>query len=90
MLEAVGTQVFTANSFSFSLFENVYNKMLWGGGNISSKISAQRPVFGDTGRTLLCCDQQEVVSTWNARVFLESRCHARHHGLDDAGRAASF
>ena len=65
-------------------------KCCGGGGNISSKISAQRPVFGDTGRTLLCCDQQEVVSTWNARVFLESRCHARHHGLDDAGRAASF
>ena len=40
--------------------------------------------------SLLCCDQQEVVSTWNARVFLESRCHARRHGLDDAGRAASF
>ena len=29
-LKAVGTQVFTANSFSFSLFENVYNKILGG------------------------------------------------------------
>ena len=29
-LKAVGTQVFTANSFSFSLFEDVYNKILGG------------------------------------------------------------
>lgn len=29
-LKAVGTQVFTANSFSISLFENVYNKILVG------------------------------------------------------------
>lgn len=81
-------QVFTANSLSFSLFENVYNTML--GGKYSSKISAQRAVFGDTGRTLLRCDQQEVVSAWYAHVFLESRCRAGRHGLDDAGRAASF